>query len=171
MNESMTSALIAHGPSKFEIELTRVFTASSDLVFNAWTQPMHLTHWWAPKGFSTPHCTVDLRVGGKLHYCMRTPAGQDIWGIGVYREIVRPERIVYADSFSDAQGNSVHPSHYGMSPDYPDETIVRVTLVERNGETTLNLCHSVELTVEEREATRNGWVEMLDRLAEQLQRD
>lgn len=171
MNDTTAGALVAQRASKFEIELTRVFTASRELVFNAWTQPMHLVHWWAPKGFTTPHCTVDLRTGGKLHYCMRTPAGQDIWGVGVYREIVRPERIVYADSFADAQGNAIHPSHYGMSPDYPSETIVRVTLSEQNGETTLTLTHSVELTVEECEATRNGWIEMLDRLAEQLRRD
>jgi uncharacterized protein YndB with AHSA1/START domain len=29
------------------------------------------------------------------------------WGRAVYREIVPPERIVYVDSFSDAQGNAV----------------------------------------------------------------
>src|SRR3990172_7627541 len=78
-----------------DLIITRVFAAPRGLGFAAWTQPRHLRQWWAPKGGSTPFCTVDLRPGGAFHYCMRLADGRDIWGLAVYREIVAPERIVY----------------------------------------------------------------------------
>jgi uncharacterized protein YndB with AHSA1/START domain len=45
-----------------------------------------------------PVCKIDLRVGGKFLYCMRTPDGKDYWNTGVYCEIVERERIVSTDS-------------------------------------------------------------------------
>jgi uncharacterized protein YndB with AHSA1/START domain len=151
-----------------QIVITRVFDAPRDLVWKAWTEPERLMRWWAPQGFTTPVCTVDLRPGGVFHYCMRSPEGQDIWGIAVYREIVESERIVYTDAFADAEGNPVPPAHYGMSSGHPPETLVTVTFAERGGKTTLTLLHSIPESVEEREGTQQGWIEMLDRLAQEL---
>jgi uncharacterized protein YndB with AHSA1/START domain len=37
---------------------------------------------------------------------MRGPDGAESWGKGIYREIVEPERLVYFDVFSDAEGNT-----------------------------------------------------------------
>ncbi len=54
--------------------------------------------------------------------------GQESWGKAVYHEIVEPERIVYVDSFSDAEGNIVE----GMP-----ETLVTMTFVEHEGKTKL----------------------------------
>ena len=156
------------GTADQEIVLTRVFDAPRELVFKAWTEPEHLMRWWAPKGCTTPFCKVDLRPGGAFHYCMRLPEGREIWGIGTYREIVAPERIVYTDSFADAEGNPVAPSHYGMSASHPAETLVTVLFAEHNGKTKLTLRHSIPQSVEEREGTQQGWNEMLDRLAEEL---
>ena len=153
-----------------EIVITRVFDAPRELVFQAWTQPDRLMRWWAPKGFTTPACTVDLRPGGAFHYCMRTPDGLEIWGIGIYRVIVEPERIIYTDAFADAEGNAVPPSHYGMSAEHPAETLVEVTFDERDGGTLVTLRHSIPVSTAERGAAGQGWNEMLDRLAEELAR-
>ena len=151
-----------------EIIITRVLNAPRELVFKAWTESGHLMRWWAPKGCTTPFCKIDLRPGGKFHYCMRMPEGRDIWGIGVYREIVAPSLLVYTDSFADAQGNPVPPAHYGMSASHPAETLVTVTFEEHEGKTKLTLRHTIPVSVEEREGTEHGWIEMLDRLAEDL---
>lgn len=151
-----------------EIVLTRVFDAPRELVFKAWTDPAHLMRWWAPKGCTTPFCKVDLRPGGKFHYCMRLPEGREIWGMGIYREIVVPSRLVYADSFADAQGNPVPPAHYGMSASHPAESLVTVTFEEHEGKTWLTLRHAIPVSVEERKGTEQGWGEMLDRLTEDL---
>ncbi len=93
--------------------------APRDLVFKAWTEPERLMRWWAPKGWTTPFCKIDLRPGGVFHYCMRSPEGRDFWGKGVYREVVEPSLLVYTDSFSDEEGKLVEPAHYGLSPDHP----------------------------------------------------
>jgi uncharacterized protein YndB with AHSA1/START domain len=153
---------------KEELVITRVFDAPRKLVFKAWTNPAYLIHWWAPNGCTTPFCKVDLRVGGKFHFCMRMPNGLEIWGLGIYREIVEPERIVYVDTFADADGNVVPPAHYGMSAGYPSETAVTVTFSESDGKTILTLRHSVPQSFAEREGMQQGWSEMLDRLSEQL---
>lgn len=91
----------------FRVE--RIFNAPRDRVFAAYTQPEHITQWWAPRPWHLSHCTVDLRPGGVWRYCMAGPAGEEAWGMATYREIVAPERLVYEDSFTDADGN-VNPA-------------------------------------------------------------
>jgi uncharacterized protein YndB with AHSA1/START domain len=94
--------------------VTRVFDAPRDLVWNAWTDPKYVMQWWGPKGFTTPVCKMDFRVGGKFLYCMRAPDGQEFWNGGEYHEIVPPEKIVSSMYFSDSKGNKVEPAHYGI---------------------------------------------------------
>ena len=98
--------------------------------------------WFAPEHFTAPAAKVDLRPGGHFLYCMRSPEGAEFWGKGVYREIVPPERLVYVDSFADEEGNPVTPEQYGLSPDYPAETLVTVTLADQGGKTLLTLRHA-----------------------------
>ncbi|KXK49067.1 MAG: SRPBCC domain-containing protein [Chloroflexota bacterium] len=86
----------------FRVE--RVFNAPRETVFAAYTQAEHLTHWWAPRPWRVSYCTVDLRPGGEWRYCMAGPAGEEAWGKATYREIVAPERLVYEDAFTDADG-------------------------------------------------------------------
>jgi uncharacterized protein YndB with AHSA1/START domain len=92
--------------------LERTFDAPRELVFRMFEDPEHLSQWWGPRGWEVPVCTVDFRPGGVWHYCMKCmdPAqekffGMESWGKAVYREIVEPERLVYTDYFSDADGN------------------------------------------------------------------
>lgn len=104
--------------------ISRVLDAPRDRVWQAWTEAEHLKHWWGPKGFTVTSLKIDLRPGGTMHYCLRMPDGKEMWGKFVYREIVKPERLVWINSFSDKDGGTtVHP----MSPDWPREmhTLVR----------------------------------------------
>jgi uncharacterized protein YndB with AHSA1/START domain len=86
-------------PSQRELVITRIFDAPRTLVWKTWTERERFMLWWGPKGFTTPFCKIDLRVGGVYHNCMRSPEGKDYWSTGVYREIVPIERIVCTDSF------------------------------------------------------------------------
>ena len=156
------------GSTAEELVITRVIDAPRDLVFKAWTGPAQLMRWWGPKGFTTPSVTIDLRIGDVFHYCMRSPEGQDYWGIGLYREIVPPERIVYTDAFADAEGDRVLPSHYGMSASQPAESLVTVTLTEQQRKTTVTVRQTVLDVVEERTGMEQGWTEMLERLADEV---
>jgi len=111
---SMTSN-IEHGN---ELVLERTFHAPRALVFEAFTQAEHLRQWWGPRGWDITHCTVDLRPGGRWHYCMTCMDqaqtgfyGMESWGLGIYDEIEAPVRLVYTDYFSDASG--------AVNPDMP----------------------------------------------------
>ena len=48
-------------PSDREIEMTRLFDASRELVFEVFTNPEHVPHWFGPRGWSVPVCEIDLR--------------------------------------------------------------------------------------------------------------
>jgi len=124
--------------------------------------------WRGPAGFTAPAARIDLRVGGRYLYAMRSPEGQDFWSIGVYRELVENERIVATDSFSDAEGNVVPASRYGMSGDWPAELTVTVTLEEADGRTRLTLRHEGFPDRENRDLARAGWSQSLDKLADRL---
>jgi len=78
-----------------EIASTRVFDAPRDLVFEAWTSPEHVAQWWGPNGFTTITQSMDVRPGGAWIFVMHGPDGTDYKNHIVYREVVRPERLVY----------------------------------------------------------------------------
>lgn len=155
-------------PGEDSITVSRTYDAPREQVFRAWTDPQYLLRWWAPNGFTTPTCTVDLRPGGRFRYCMRSPEGQDYHGQGVYREIIPNERIVYTDSFIDEDGNQVPATHYGMSPETPLETMVTVTFEDAREGTKVTLRHEIPHTLPEREEMREGWSQMLGRLSDAL---
>ena len=91
-------------------EISRLYDAPREKVWQAWTEPARLKHWWGPKGFTVHTCKVDLRPGGTFLYGMKAPDGSDMWGKFVYREIKAPEKLVFVVSFSDAQGGVTrHP--------------------------------------------------------------
>jgi uncharacterized protein YndB with AHSA1/START domain len=116
--------------------VTRTFDAPRALVFKAWTELERLARWWGPKGFTWVSSKLELRPGGIFHYCMRSPAGQEICGKFVYREIVKPERIVFVNSFSDETGGTVRAP---FDPNWPLEILNTLTFVEQEGRTTLTL--------------------------------
>lgn len=151
-----------------DLVITRVFDAPRELVWKAWTKPEHFKSWWGPKGFTTPVCKIDLRVRGGYLYCMRSPEGQDIWGTGVFREVVPPERLVMTDSFADRDGNIVPASQYGMRGNYPLEMLITVTFEEDEGRTKLTLKHAGIPSDEDRVSAGTGWNESFDKLDGEL---
>lgn len=96
-----------------EFIVEREFAAPPTLMFDVFTQPEHLKRWWAPKPYTVPTCTVDLRPGGIWHYSMRSPEGQEHWARSVYREIAPPEKLVYTSTFADEHANPTEglPEH------------------------------------------------------------
>jgi uncharacterized protein YndB with AHSA1/START domain len=116
--------------------ITRVFDAPRETVWMVHSQIEHLAKWWGPKGLVWLGGTLDFRPGGMFHYGMRSPDGHEMWGKFVYREIVRPERIVFVNSFSDKDGGTTRAP---FAADWPLEIHNTLTLMEQNGRTTLTL--------------------------------
>ena len=153
-----------------ELRITRIVDAPRELVYRAWTDPELCMQWWGPKDFTAPVVKLDLRVGGKILTCMRSPDGKDYWSTGVYREIVPLKRIVSTDSFADEKGNVVPASHYGMVEDLALELLVTVTFEEYEGKTRFTLQHDGFSPGEHRDLARAGWEQSFDKLAELLRK-
>jgi uncharacterized protein YndB with AHSA1/START domain len=90
-------------PSETEIRFTRFFRHPRQLLFEAWTRPEHIRHWWGCNGSSIPVCEIDLRVGGSWKIIMRMPNGSDHPFRGAYREIVPGKQLVYSECYDDLQ--------------------------------------------------------------------
>jgi uncharacterized protein YndB with AHSA1/START domain len=150
------------------IVIVRTIHAARELVWKAWTEPEHFMRWWGPKDFTSPHCSIDLRVGGRYLNCMRSPRGRELWTTGVYREIVEPERIVYTDSWCDEQGTVVPGTRYGFSADFPLESLVTVTLADLGGKTRMTMTHAGLTRGDDFDTTENGWLESFDKLADSV---
>lgn len=147
------------------LTIERDLAAPRQKVWMAWTDPEQVKVWWAPEGFTTPVCRISLRVGGNFFVCMRSPDGQDFCNTSFYREIEAPERLVATMSFADVKGDVVPASTYGMSPDFPSEMLLTVTLAESGGKTKLTLTHAGIPEGQEMENARDGWNQSLDKLA------
>ena len=79
-----------------EIFMSREFNVPRELVWEAMTNPKHVVNWWGPRGFSTTIEEMDVRPGGVWKHIMRGPDGVNYPNHSVFREVVKPERIVYA---------------------------------------------------------------------------
>ena len=60
-----------------QITNVRLLDALRTLVWQVWTDPKHITHWWGPRGFSTTTKAMDLRPGGTWTFVMHGPDGTD----------------------------------------------------------------------------------------------
>ncbi len=159
-------ALAAGDPT---FHFSRHIAAPRDLVWSCFTDCRHLVHWWGPKGFAVTHCKMDLRVGGTFHYGMETPNGTVMWGKWVFREIVKPERLVHVLCFSDPEGGV---TRHIFSPDWPLLMLSTMTLTEQGGGTLLALSSApldaseaeVEVFRQGHESMRGGYGGTLDQL-------
>jgi uncharacterized protein YndB with AHSA1/START domain len=156
-----------------EFVISRTFNVPRAQMWAAWAERERLMQWFGPKGFQMPAAKLDFRPGGIFHYCLESPDGNEMWGKFVYREIVRPERLVFISSFSDEDSNIVrHP----FSATWPLEMLSTITFTEEKGRTTvaiswvpLNATESECETFERaHDGMKQGWSGTFDQLARYL---
>lgn len=123
-------------PSDGAFVITRAFDAPRPLVWRAWSEAERMQAWWGPKGCSITVATFEFRPGGFFHYAMQFPAGPQIWGRFLYRDIAAQERILWLNSFSN-EGCGITRAPF--DPSIPLEILNDVTLVEEAGRTTVTL--------------------------------
>lgn len=130
-----------------EIHTSRLFDAPREQVFDAWTDPVHVSNWWGPRGFTTTTKSMDLRAGGEWLFVMHGPDGRDYRNRVVYREVVRPERLAYR--------------HTGVGNDDPMKFEVTVDFIERGERTEVKFRLVLDTREMFDEATKFGAVEGL----------
>lgn len=77
------------------LQISRAFTAPVALVWEAWTNPEHLVHWWGPNGFTNTIQLFDFREGGEWLMTMHGPDGTNYPNRSVFKEIIPNQKIVF----------------------------------------------------------------------------
>jgi uncharacterized protein YndB with AHSA1/START domain len=80
---------------KPSLTLKRRFNAPPAKVFAAWTDPEKVKVWMGPGEVKAVSAESDPRVGGRYHWVMRAPNGEEHDVSGVYREVVPNQRLVF----------------------------------------------------------------------------
>lgn len=117
-------------PKGGDFVISHVFDAPRDRVWQTLTDLEAMKHWWPPAGFTMFTANLDLRSGGFFHGGIKSFEGYKMWGRFVYQEIEPPVRLVFINSFSNADGGIArHP----IVPTWPMETLATLTLDEEPG--------------------------------------
>lgn len=145
-------------PGGEQLELSRVYNASRERVFAAWTDPEKAARWWVPQDCTLVSFKMDVREGGAWHRRMKmVKDGSIIAKWGEYREIVALERLVFTYNSEYADG-TVDP-----------ETLVTVTFEDAgSGRTRLTLRHQRFWSEPARISHTGGWTGSLERLVQYM---
>jgi uncharacterized protein YndB with AHSA1/START domain len=142
-----------------EIVMSWRFHAPRELVFESYTAPEHVPHWWGPRGCTITIPEMDARAGGVWRFLFHLPDGSTHLERIEYLEVLKPERLVFLHG-EERDGALAGAFH------------VNINFTQRGAETEV-VSRMVFDTVEEREATVNfGAIELgnqtLDRFSEYL---
>lgn len=87
-------------PSNFssfdkEIISSRIFEASVDQVFKAWSDPTMIAKWWGPHGFINTIHQFNFSSGGVWDFIMHGPDGTDYKNKIIFKEIIPNKKIIF----------------------------------------------------------------------------
>ena len=137
----MTASTEQRPPTQ-DLVVRRILDAPPELVWRMWTEPDRLVRWWGPQHFSSPGCSVDLRVGGRYVFSMQAPpelGGQVSYTSGTYATVEPTSRLEFDTHLSDPDGAPLDPSALGLPADFPARMENTVTFAERRGMTELTV--------------------------------
>ncbi|HMC36828.1 MAG TPA: SRPBCC family protein [Actinomycetota bacterium] len=114
-------------PSDREIASTRIFDAPRELVFEAHSSCEHMSNWWGPRRYEVSSCEMDFRPGGTWRIVHKGSEGEIPAFRGEFREIVRPERIVWTFEWEGMPGHvSVQTATF---EEHDGKTVLTATVV------------------------------------------
>ncbi len=77
-----------------ELSISRLINAPQELVWEAWTNPEHIRHWWGPVGFNSTISKMEVSEGGEWIFVMHGPDGTDYKNKHVYITLEKPSLII-----------------------------------------------------------------------------
>ncbi len=91
-----------------DLSFTRHLKAPRALLWECWTTPEHIKHFFVPKPHIVSACDIDLRVGGRFNTTFEVD-GKEMANNGVYLEILDQEKLVFTDAFSEGWKPAADP--------------------------------------------------------------
>lgn len=141
------------------LTVKRTLNAPGELVWEVWTKPEHIVHWWGPTGFTTTSRQMNLQPGGTWKFMMHGPDGRDYPNKIIFIDVVKPERLTY----KHAGGNDTEPVNFHVT----------VTFDADGNKTNLTMCSVFESAEELDKLNREygvvqGAVDTVNRLDDYL---
>lgn len=171
-----------------ELVISRIFDAPRELVFEAFTDPKHLTKWWGPHGCTLISCEADPRTGGTWSISMQcpkvlpqfssryprinsetgTPVSQQSRSgrepaASEHQWIIERQRGVYQELIRPARLVFTYAFEDDAGRPF-HQTVVTVSFTEDRGRTKVTLHQAIFETVSARNDHVRGWSEALDHL-------
>jgi len=137
------------------LTLKRRLNASPEKVYAAWTDPQKIARWFGPASVraGTERAEIDARVGGRYRVSFDIEGGEHHEISGVYREVVRNERLVFSWAWHS-------------TPERQSQ--VTVTLKPDGAGTLLTLHHEQFFDEAARDGHQRGWSGALDKLEKEV---
>jgi uncharacterized protein YndB with AHSA1/START domain len=151
-----------------ELLITHFFDAPIAVVFEAWTDPEKLKHWYAPNGCSIEYKSIEVKPGGRFHYYIDHPLHGRAWVIGTYLEILPPEKLVFTIRLSNESGDMINRLADGKSAGWPGEVVTTVTFESIGNQTKATIHEAVSEEKAKKTGAYQGWIEMFNKLNQQL---
>lgn len=139
--------------SPLELRLARMYDASPEDLFDAWTTPETLVTFLGPREVTVSDLRMDVRPGGKYRLVMNLPDGEKMPTFGEYREVDRPRRLSFTWTWEEDR------------PEDQTLTLLTLEFVPHGKQTELILTHRGFKSEESRENHRGGWTSILEKLA------
>lgn len=83
-----------------DLSFTRTLAAPRQLIWDCWTQPKHIPHFFVPAPHKVTAVDIDLRVGGRFNTTFEVD-GHEMVNQGVYLEVVPGEKLVFTDAYTE----------------------------------------------------------------------
>ena len=83
-----------------DISFTRTLAVPRSLIWECWTQPEHIPHFFVPAPHRVTAVDIDLRVGGRFNTTFLVE-GNAMENNGVYLEVDPERKLVFTDSYTE----------------------------------------------------------------------
>ncbi len=82
-------------PSGREQNISFTLDAPVELVWEVWTRPEHIQHWWGPNGFTNTIKKMEVQPGGEWIFTMHGPGGESYPNKTNFRDVVQHQKLVH----------------------------------------------------------------------------
>ncbi|NRA36724.1 MAG: SRPBCC domain-containing protein [Planctomycetes bacterium] len=154
MNSAAQTENNSHSHPQLQLIMKRVFKASRERVFAAWTNPEFLAQWWgAGAAYIAGDIMMDLRVGGAYQLQMKH-VGKGIvhTTTGEFQEVIANEKLVYTWKWQD------NPMQEAGA------TLVCVEFCDHADGCEVELTHSRFASEQSRDMHQHGWANCVAKL-------
>ncbi|MEU6646026.1 SRPBCC domain-containing protein [Saccharomonospora sp. NPDC046836] len=148
-----------------EVKATRVFDATVEQVWQAWTESRYVHQWWGPDGFTAPVAEMEVHEGGRSRVSMRSPDGAELYNTWTYERVIPLQRLEFIMGFADVDWQPRTPAELGLPPDIPARVRHVVTFTSTGQKTELTVTELGYTSPQTVEISKLGLEQCLDKMA------